>query len=302
MLKQNLIISKKGFAAVLLFLWFQVFCFAQADRNSPQRAEQVMKALAAAYPESIERAEFRDGDWAVMLRGVWYYYAGGRLLPEELRAGMTEIDPQPFYNYPYELPPWKTPSSEDAARFRNMSNNRRRNPPKRSQHFFNALWRAHSKEEAYERVKTLRFLGASVMVHYSILEELSLVEEQILTLAKTDSAVRAWIKSIGTVGGWSWRDIAETQSRSFHAYGTAVDILPKSAGGKESYWLWTLRTKPEWWNTPYEQRLHPPASVIKAFESLGFVWGGKWSYFDTIHFEYRPEIMLLSGMPLSNLR
>jgi hypothetical protein len=29
----------------------------------------------------------------------------------------------------------------------------------------------------------------------------------------------------------------------------------------------------------------------------GFIWGGKWLFFDTMHFEYRPEILILSGMP-----
>jgi hypothetical protein len=33
---------------------------------------------------------------------------------------------------------------------------------------------------------------------------------------------------------------------------------------------------------------------VRAFESHGFVWGGKWLFFDTIHFEYRPELLLLS--------
>ena len=35
-----------------------------------------------------------------------------------------------------------------------------------------------------------------------------------------------------------------------------------------------------------------PASVVAAFEAQGFIWGGKWSEFDLMHFEYRPEIIL----------
>jgi hypothetical protein len=31
--------------------------------------------------------------------------------------------------------------------------------------------------------------------------------------------------------------------------------------------------------------------VIDAFEENGFAWGGKWYRFDTVHFEYRPEIL-----------
>ncbi|MDR2479589.1 MAG: M15 family metallopeptidase [Treponema sp.] len=276
-------------------------CSGQDTRTSPRRAEQVMKALAAAYPGRIERAEFRGGDWAVLLQGVWYYYTGGRLLPEELRNQAAEYDPQPFYNYLPDLPAWKDPSPEEAGRLRAVSNNRSRNPPKRSQHFFDALWRAGSRKESYERVKSLRFLGSTVMVHYTILEELAQAEELILARANTDPDVRNWVNSINTLDGWNWRSIADTQSRSFHAYGAAIDILPTSSGGKETYWLWAARTKPEWWNIPYSQRLHPPQPVIQAFESCGFIWGGKWLFFDTMHFEYRPEILLLSGMPVSGL-
>ena len=295
-----------GLPACLLFACLLVFfppsCSGQDARTSPQRAEQVMKALAAAYPSRIERAEFRGGDWAVLLQGAWYYYAGGRLLPEALRNRAAEYDPQPFYNYPPELPEWKEPSTEEAGRFRAVSNNRSLNPPKRSQHFFDALWRAGSRDESYERVKSLRFLGSPVMVHYTILEELALAEELILARAKTDPEVRVWVNSINTLDGWNWRSIADTQSRSFHAYGAAIDILPKSSGGKETYWLWAARKKPEWWTISYSQRLHPPEPVIKAFESCGFIWGGKWLFFDTMHFEYRPEILLLSGMPVTGLR
>jgi hypothetical protein len=296
MLKRNrtLFIFSLFFAAAL--------CFGQEERNSLQRAEQVMKALAAAYPDRVGPAEFRGGDWAVPLRDTWYYYTGGKLLPEALRDKAAEYDPQPFYNYLPELPPWKKPSPEEAARFRSMTDNRNKKPPKRSQHFYDALWRARNRDEAWERVKSLRFLGKSVTVHYSILEELSLVEERILSLTKTDPQVRAWVDGIRTLSGWNWRSIADTQSRSFHAYGAAVDILPKSLGGKETYWLWASRTQPEWWNVSYERRFHPPTAVIKAFESQGFIWGGKWLLFDTMHFEYRPEILILSGMSLSNAR
>jgi len=290
-------IRKTKQIAVLLLLSVPALCFAQAGRDSPERAEQVTQALAAAYPGIIERAQLMDGDWAVLMRGAWYCYAEGRLLPEDIKHRASEFDPQPFYNYLRELPPWKTPSPEEAERYRNMSANRRQNPPKRPQHFFDALYRAGSRDESWERVKSIRFLGHQVMVHYLLLEELALVEEQILALAKSDTEVRMWINNISSLQGWNWRDIAETQSRSFHAYGTAIDILMKSSGGKESYWLWALRAKPEWWNIPYEQRLHPPDAVVKAFESRGFLWGGKWLYFDTMHFEYRPEILILSGMP-----
>jgi hypothetical protein len=281
----------------LLLLCVHVPGFSQqGDRNSPERAQQVMKALVAAYPGSVQRAELLNGEWTVMVRGVRYYYCGGRLLPEELRTQAENYSPQPFYNYVAELPAWKAPSAEDAARFKAMVENRSRNPIKRSTLFFDTLWQARTREEAEQRIKPLKFLGFSVKVHEAIHDELALVEKQILAEAKLDPQVRAWIDSISLLEGWNWRTVIDTQVRSFHAYGTAVDILPKSLGGKETYWIWAARNRPEWWNIPYSDRFHPPAAVIKAFESHGFIWGGKWLFFDTMHFEYRPEIFLLSGL------
>ncbi|MDR1956279.1 MAG: M15 family metallopeptidase [Treponema sp.] len=266
----------------------------------PERAEVIMQALAAAYPDRIGPAVYRNGDWAVPIRGIYYYYAQGRLLPEELRNRASEYDPQPFYTYPAELPPWTPPGPEASARLKAQSDRRRLHPPKRSLHFYDALWRASTKEAAYERVKTIRFLGRNVLVHYAILEELALVEERIYAEARTSTQVRQWINTINSISGWNWRNIADTESRSFHAYGAALDLLPKSSG-LATYWLWTARTTGEWWTVPYEKRLHPPDAVIKAFEAYGFIWGGKWFFYDTMHFEYRPELLLLNNLPLTNL-
>ncbi|MDR3145538.1 MAG: hypothetical protein LBU21_04610, partial [Treponema sp.] len=128
---------------------------AQQEEERPEqqadRGEQVMKALAAAYPDRLGEALFLDGDWTLELEGVRFYYAGGRLLPEELRQTAEEYDPQPFYPYQAELPPWQDPGPEEEERFSDFSRRRRSNPPKRSRHFYDALWRAGSREESYDR-------------------------------------------------------------------------------------------------------------------------------------------------------
>jgi hypothetical protein len=265
------------------------------------RAEQVMKALAAAYPQRISKVEFKDGDWAVLLYDTWYYYEGGRLLSDKLRSSADSYSPQAFYNYPVELPPWMEPAPEAAARFRDMASNRNRGSTRRSSTFFDELWRVHNRDESYQRVKSFRFLGHPTMVHYSILTELSLVEERILVLAKTKPHIQTWINNINTADSWNWRNIADTQARSFHSYGAAIDILPKSLAGKETYWLWASNKRSDWWNVSYNERYHPPIEIIQAFEAYGFVWGGKWLFYDTMHFEYRPEVLLLCGMELDKL-
>lgn len=268
-----------------------------SDVSEPSRAERVTKALAAAYPRRILKAEYRNGDWAVLLRDTWFYYAEGRLLPEDRLDRVYEYNPILFYTYQYELPLWETPSAELVSQIRNMRADYAEWLP-RPNYFFDALYRAHNRSEADERVKTILFLGYPVTVHYSILENLALVEQRIFEIARTDPQTKSWIDSINNLESWGWRDVAGTQARSFHSYGVAIDILPRSPGSRAMYWQWA---GPEWWNIPYERRYHPPVSVIKAFESYGFFWGGYWLFFDTMHFEYRPEIFILNGIDLSSL-
>jgi hypothetical protein len=52
------------------------------------------------------------------------------------------------------------------------------------------------------------------------------------------------------------------------------------------YWLW--RPAGDAIST-YVSRI--PADVVAVFERHGFIWGGRWAHFDTVHFEYRPELL-----------
>ena len=35
-----------------------------------------------------------------------------------------------------------------------------------------------------------------------------------------------------------------------------------------------------------------PIHIVEIFEQYGFIWGGKWYHYDTMHFEYRPELLV----------
>jgi hypothetical protein len=271
------------------------------EEPQPSRAEQVVKALAAAYPLRIEKAEFQNDDWAVLLDDTWYYYAEGRLLPEELLENVSDYGSVYFYNYQSGLPPWTEPSPEWANRLRDMNTVRPANPRRSSTYFLDDLWSSSNREEAWRQVTQVDFLGREVTVHSGIVRVLGRVEEKILEEAKTNTTVRQWIESLGTVDAWSWRDVASSGNRSYHAYGVAIDLLPRNLGGLETYWLWASQRTPEWWSIPYSRRYHPPEEVIRTFESFGFIWGGKWPNFDTMHFEYRPELFILSGLELERL-
>ncbi|GHV83829.1 hypothetical protein AGMMS50212_11690 [Spirochaetia bacterium] len=264
------------------------------------RGRQVVESLSKAYPKIIKDFAFIDGDWAVKLRGNWYYYADGKFLPETARESAAKYSPQPFYPYPKKLPAWEPPSIEDAARMIAASKQRRSGAvSNRSLFFFDELWNIRSRAEAWDQVKSIHFLGQEILVHHVILEELALVEQLINKAAKTDKEVKLWLSNIDSITSWNWRNIADVQSRSNHAYGIAIDLVSRNPKKLETYWLWTLQNNIDFWDVPYSKRIHPPDAVIEAFEAYGFIWGGKWSFYDTMHFEYRPEILLLNNIPLT---
>ena len=118
------------------------------------------------------------------------------------------------------------------------------------------------------------------------------VEERIYEAAKTDAAVEEYIKSISKNEGYYWRVIANTNRKSFHSLGIALDIRPRSYKGKEVYWSWAKDKNPDnWMLTPLSWRWMPPQAVIDIFEEEGFIWGGKWAIWDNMHFEYHPELI-----------
>ena len=53
-----------------------------------------------------------------------------------------------------------------------------------------------------------------------------------------------------------------------------------------NYWLWDKKGK----NIVYKNQI--PLEIVKIFEKYGFIWGGRWYHYDTMHFEYRPELLL----------
>jgi hypothetical protein len=87
-------------------------------------------------------------------------------------------------------------------------------------------------------------------------------------------------------GTYSCRPIAGTNRLSAHGLGIAIDIAAKGT----HYWLWS---KPDQ-DGRYPYRNEVPWEIVRIFEKYGFIWGGKWYHYDTMHFEYRPEIIAVA--------
>jgi hypothetical protein len=83
-------------------------------------------------------------------------------------------------------------------------------------------------------------------------------------------------------GTYNYRLISGTNKLSPHGYGIAIDLNRD----KRDYWQWASREEGQ-------KRLDIyPKELVDTFQNHNFVWGGKWGHFDTLHFEYRPEIIM----------
>jgi hypothetical protein len=82
-------------------------------------------------------------------------------------------------------------------------------------------------------------------------------------------------------GVLSCRPVADTGKMSMHGYAAAIDLNLNYS----DYWLWNAKSK----TIPYKNRM--PRQIVEIFERHGFIWGGKWYHYDTMHFEYRPELL-----------
>jgi peptidoglycan LD-endopeptidase CwlK len=99
--------------------------------------------------------------------------------------------------------------------------------------------------------------------------------------------LRPYVTDIG--GTFNWRPILGTNRMSPHSFGIAIDINTS----RSQYWKWDHRDN--WQLDSVELNLQwrntVPLEIVEIFERHGFIWGGKWFHYDTMHFEFRPEML-----------
>ena len=109
---------------------------------------------------------------------------------------------------------------------------------------------------------------------------LEAVLQELIPLSKSRSDIASILYPAS--GTFNYRVISGTGRLSPHAYGIAIDLH----SDKRDYWKWSSKEAGSKRISEY------PKELVETFEKHNFVWGGKWNHFDTLHFEYRPEIIL----------
>ena len=221
-----------------------------------------------------------------------FYWANGSMLPKEELVNKDQYWTL-LYGYQKELADPANFTEEQRERIKEFgSAESRKNGAGTPMFFFDAIYDSKTRGSLEKHIVRISFLGNRTNVHERMKEPLRRVEEKIFALAKNDGEVQAFLDNLKSNDAYQWRIIDGTTRKSFHSLGIAIDILPKSQGGKQIFWSWAKDKYPNsWMLVPLKNRWMPPAKVIKIFEEEGFIWGGKWTIYDNMHFEYHPELI-----------
>ena len=262
---------------------------------------ELLDIFKEAYPE-IKFSTIYDNvkkDYLVLLRlpdmavyeSIELYWAGGRLLTEEALSRKDNYTPI-LYFYPETIKNPETMTPVEIEKLKSDSLKESESKKGSAMFFYDFIYDGFVRERLESKIKEIDYLGLKIKIHEMLIEKARKVEKKILDAAKADRDIQIFLDEL-TVDAYYWRVISGTDRKSFHSLGIAIDILPKNLHGKQSYWAWARDKFGEDWVTlPFDMRWFPPEKVIKIFESEGFIWGGKWNIWDTMHFEYRPELLL----------
>lgn len=152
----------------------------------------------------------------------------------------------------------------DPGRFRNMA-------------FFKMLYGKNKNEVKNNLIKVIWLPKKRHKILYFNKKELAAANLQLIS-NELDNLPKSYDKYITNIAGtFRYRYIAGTKRLSAHSFGIAIDLNTKFA----NYWRWDK-------NQVFKNQI--PKKIINIFEKHGFIWGGRWFHYDTMHFEYRPEL------------
>jgi hypothetical protein len=226
-------------------------------------------SLVEAYPETLEKI---DGNWLVWRDSTRMPLDDGRA-SKTFAEWLDKPDIEDMLRQPY---PTGTVASapapdSDPGRARNAA-------------FFEKMYGDCRKGDVKPRLKTIVWLPRKanhplqVATANGAADRLDAVSKELdLLPAEFDKYL------MPAAGTYNCRTIAGTDRVSAHGYGIAIDI----AVAQSDYWRWAGGTSSG--QVHYRNRI--PPEIVQIFERHGFIWGGRWYHYDTMHFEYRPELL-----------
>jgi len=137
----------------------------------------------------------------------------------------------------------------------------------------------YGKTREAVKVVAVDFLGRRLSVNDKHADAFRRVAARLERARVADPALEPYLRRFA--GTFVWRKIAGTDRQSAHSYGVSIDLDTSVS----AYWRWQRPPGPPRWTNRI------PQAIVDAFEAEGFIWGGRWYHYDTMHFEYRPELL-----------
>ncbi len=243
----------------------------KADRNL-----LLLDRLVAAYPDFLRS---HDGNNLIWNDGTSMVFDDGRSHKSFDRL-LNRPDLEDQFFTPYQR------GKKGLAPGKNIDPGRVRFQP-----FFTKMYGDCRKKNIARNLRTIKWLpkhgGRRIKVTSinNVAGHLQKISAELDRLIDQKPAMKKYL--IPMSGTYNCRVIAGTKRYSVHAYGAAVDINVRQA----HYWRWTKPRK----GGLYPWRNKIPMAIVEIFERHGFIWGGKWYHYDTMHFEYRPELLTKSS-------
>jgi hypothetical protein len=257
-----------SFARAVMALILLAFVLPQGAKA--QSTNAALDALVAAYPDFLVR---HDGSAIYWRDGTRMPVGGGDHKSFDQLLRNASILDQFHLRYPRGALAKPPGINDDPGRFRNEA-------------FFDKMYGNCHRGQVRPHLVAIRWLprtwGKKILV-----TRINGVASRLAAISAEIDALPARIKRAAypIAGVSSCRAVADTGKPSMHSYAAAIDLNVRFS----DYWRWQRKTR----LIPYRNRM--PQQIVDIFERHGFIWGGKWYHYDTMHFEYRPELLGMSG-------
>lgn len=225
---------------------------------------QVQNSLERAYPGKFKIS----GNKLIWADGTVQIIDDAKDKSHKEMLENADIQDMFYYEYPVNFITEKLPKNYDPGRIRNTA-------------FFENMY-GKTKDEVEENLVEIIWLK-SVNAEKLRITKLNGVAAKLQAISDELDSLSHLHKYLVNPGGtFNWRKIKNTDRMSAHSFGIAIDINVKHS----DYWAWHSKYPLS------KAKLGPPKQIVEIFEKYGFIWGGKWHHFDTMHFEYRPELLI----------
>lgn len=233
----------------------------QAANRLPSDMKAASQALVAAYPDFIERiADNR----VIFNDGTSLTYDDGRV--KDFGTLLDDGDIEDMFFVPYDPSGNQPEYLHDAGRSRNEA----------------LFKKMYGNSAAAVRKNLVKVAWFGKTVDFTAINGAADSLRKVAAELEHYPQLKKYLASSGT---FYWRPVRGAKRLSAHSYGIAFDIaVPYS-----DYWLWKNKNAGETDRIEYANRF--PREIVEIFRRHGFIWGGAWYHFDTMHFEFRPEIL-----------